>query len=116
MAYDEKLADRIREALINVPKLEEKKMFSGLAFMVNGKMCINVSHDDLMVRFDPSLQEEVAERKGFRPMIMKGRQLKGYAYISKEGFGSKKDFDYWIKLCLDFNKQAKSSKKKIKSK
>ncbi len=44
-------------------------------------------------------------------MIMKGRELKGYGYISEEGIKSKKDFDYWVSLSLDFNKQAKASKK-----
>ena len=57
MAYDKKLADRIREYLLQFPKLktEEKKMFRGLAFMINGKMCINVSGENLMCRFDPNL-------------------------------------------------------------
>ena len=44
-------------------------------------------------------------------MIMKGRQYEGYVYVSEEGFKSKKDFEYWIGLCLDFNKKAKASKK-----
>ena len=114
MAYDKNLADRIREYLARFPKLkiEEKKMFSGLVFMVNGKMCINASHDNLMCRFDPSLQEEVAEKNGFQPMIMKGRELKGYCYVSPEGFTKKKDFEYWINVCLDFNSKAKASKKR----
>ena len=83
--------------------------------MVNGKMCINVSGDELMCRFDPSLQELVASKKGYREMIMRGKMLKGYAYVRSEGFTSKKDFDYWINLCLQFNKDAKASKKKAKT-
>ena len=116
MAYDIKLADRIREYLVQFPKLkiEEKTMFRGLAFMVNGKMCINVSGDNLMCRFDPALQEEVAERNGFLPMIMKGKELKGYCYVEPEGFKRKADFEYWAGLCLTFNDKAKSSKKKKK--
>jgi len=114
MAYDTGLADKIREYLSQVPKLkiEEKKMFRGLAFMVNGKMCVNVSGDNLMCRFDPARQEEVVEKKGYEPMIMRGKELKGYCYVSPIGLKSKKDFEYWISLCLDFNKRAKSSKKK----
>ena len=113
MSYDTKLADRIREYLVEVPKLkiEEKKMFSGLAFMVNNKMCINVSHDKLMCRFDPDLQEEVSEKNGYEPMIMKGKELKGYCYVEPIGFKSKKDFEYWLNLCLDYNKRAKIFKK-----
>lgn len=114
MAYDINLANRIREHLLEFTKhkIEEKKMFSGLAFMVNGKMCINVSNDNLMCRFDPALQAETAERSGFLPMIMKGRELKGYCYVSPEGYRKKKDFEYWINLCLSFNAKAKASKKK----
>ena len=114
MAYNEKIADRIREALQHLPKVEEKKMFRGVTFMVDGKMCVSVSGDEMMCRFDPALQEMVAEKKGFRNMIMKGREYKGYGYISEEGIKSKKDFNYWVGLCLDFNKRAKASKKKKK--
>ena len=114
MSYDAKLADRVREYLVAFPglKIEEKKMFSGLAFMINDKMCVNVSGDKLMCRFDPDLQEEVAEKPGYEPMIMKGKELKGYCYVEPTGFKSRKDFEYWINLCLDYNKRAKSSKKK----
>jgi TfoX/Sxy family transcriptional regulator of competence genes len=114
MSYDIKLADRIREYLVEFPQLniDEKKMFSGLAFMVNEKMCVNVSGDKLMCRFDPDLQEEVSEKTGYEPMIMKGKELKGYCYVDSIGFKSKKDFEYWLNLCLDYNKRAKSSKKK----
>ncbi len=114
MAYNLKLADRVREYLADIPKLiiEEKKMFSGLTFMVNGKMCVSVSNDNLMCRFDPSLQEVAAEKNGFQPMIMKGRQYKGYCYVSPDGYKQKRDFDYWIRLCVDFNGKAKPSKKR----
>ena len=112
MAYSEKLAARVREALATISKVEEKKMFRGMTFMVNGKMCVNVSGEELMVRFDPALQETIAEKKGFITMTMKGRVYKGYGYVSQDAIKSKKDFDFWINLCLDFNGKAKSSKKK----
>jgi len=114
MAYSTKLANRVRTYLAGVSTItvEEKEMFSGLAFLVNDKMCVNVSGDDLMCRFDPALYADVAERPGYQPMIMRGRQLKGYCYVSEEGYKSKKDFEYWIKICLDCNAKAKSSKKK----
>jgi TfoX/Sxy family transcriptional regulator of competence genes len=114
MAYSTDLADRIRERLSEVPGIEvtEKKMFSGLSFLVNGKMCINVSHDNLMCRYHPDLEEEVSEKNGFLPMIMKGKQLKGYCYVEPAGFLKKDDFEYWIKICLDYNSIAKASKKK----
>jgi len=114
MTYDTKLADRIREYLVQFPELEieEKKMFRGLTFMVNGKMCVSVSGTNLMCRFDPALTEELAEKKGFLPMIMKGKEYKGYCYVEPAGFQSRKDFESWIRLCLSYNGKAKSSKKR----
>lgn len=116
MAYDIQLADRIREYLIKFPalKIHEKEMFSGVVFMVNGKMCVNVSGENLMCRFDPLLQQEVAERNGYYPMIMKGKELNGYCYVDPSGYRSRKDFEYWVDLCLDYNERAKVSKKKGK--
>lgn len=65
MAYSSSLADRIRKFLATKPdlKIEEKKMFRGVTFMVNGKMCVSVSGEELMCRFDPALQEEGMEKK-----------------------------------------------------
>lgn len=113
MAYDNKLADRIRKYLAKIPNLEieEKRMFRGLAFMVNGKMCVNVSGENLMCRFDPKLQNEIAEKQGYQPMIMKGKEYKGYCYISPDGFKTKNNFEYFVNLCIEYNKIAKSSKK-----
>jgi hypothetical protein len=75
MAYNLKLADRIRAYLVDVPALdiEEKEMFKGLTFMVNWKMCVCVSGDEMMVRFDPALQDTFAEQLGFRSMISGAR-------------------------------------------
>lgn len=111
MAYDEKLVERLREALAHLPRVEEKKMFRGVTFMVNRKMCVCVSGDDLMCRFDPAMHETVSEKNGFRTMIMKGREFKGFGYVTQDAIRSKKDFDFWINLCLDFNSSAKASKK-----
>jgi hypothetical protein len=116
MPYDTTLADRLREYLAQFPKLkiEEKKMFRSLAFMVNGRMCVNVSGENLMCRFDPTLHEVLAEKNGYEPMIMKGKELKGYCYINPIGLKSEKEFAYLVDLCLDYNERAKSSKKKKK--
>lgn len=113
MAYDKELANRIKEYLIQFPHLEieEKRMFGGLAFMINGKMCINVSHNNLMCRFDPNMTHGLAGKTGFLPMIMKGKEYKGYCYIEPAGFKSKKDFEFWVNLCLDYNDYAKPSKR-----
>ena len=116
MPYNEKLAGRVRGALQQLPGVEEKKMFRGLTFMVNNKMCISISGDKLMCRFDPAHQETVIKRAGFEPMIMKGSVYQGFCYVNENGFKSKKNFDYWINLCLDFNDRAKSAKKIKKTK
>ncbi|MBX2966706.1 MAG: TfoX/Sxy family protein [Cyclobacteriaceae bacterium] len=114
MAYDHNLAARVREYLSEIDELqvEEKAMFGGLAFMINKKMCINIGDDMLMCRFDPTLTKELSTRPGYLPMIMKGKEYKGYCYVESAGYKNKKDFEFWIKLCLDYNDTAKSSKKK----
>lgn len=112
MAYSESLANRVREALARLPKVEEKKMFRGITFMVNGKMCISIGNDEIMCRIDPEIFETVLERNGCRPMIHGKRVMKGFVFVSEEGYSRKMDFDYWIDLVLDFNKRAKPAKKK----
>jgi len=116
MAYDHKLADRIRAYLADIPglEIEEKEMFRGMTFMVNGKMCVSVSGDEMMVRFDPVWQDAFSERQGFRPMQMKNRLYKGYGYISPDAIRTQKEFIFWIQQCLDFNPRAKASGKKKK--
>jgi TfoX/Sxy family transcriptional regulator of competence genes len=113
MAYNLKVAERVREYLAQFKgkNIEEKSMFAGLAFMVNDKMCINVSGDNLMCRFDSKKTEEVSSKMGYQPMVMKGKEYKGYCYVTPEGFQTKQDFEYWLNLCLSFNNQAVSSKK-----
>lgn len=111
MAYDEQLAQRVREALQALPNVTEKRMFSGIAFIVNDKMCINVSADRLMCRIGAVKQQEMVEKPYVEEMIMRGKVMKDYVYVNPAGFKHKKDFDNWVKLCLDFNDEAKSSKK-----
>jgi TfoX/Sxy family transcriptional regulator of competence genes len=112
MAYNEELANKVREAFYLLPKVEEKKMFRGITFMVNGKMCVSVGNDELMCRIDPDLSEVVLERNGCRPMIHGKRTMKGFVFVSEEGYSRKKDFDYWLGLALDYNKKAKPARKK----
>ncbi len=112
MAYNEKFAVRIRKTLSEVKNLREKEMMGGLTFMVNDKMCIGIIKDEMMCRIDPDLQETALEKTGWRIMDFTGRPMKGYVMVNESGMKAKKEFDYWINLCLDFNKRAKSSKKK----
>lgn len=115
MPYNEKLADRIREALVkSVTDIQEKQMFRGLCFMVNDKMCVCVSGDEMMCRIDPAIWEPLMECDGVRGMYRNNKPIVGYVYVAPDAIKTKKDFDYWIKLCLDFNAKAKSSKTKKK--
>ena len=84
MAYDQGLAERVREMLQSQQKVEEKKMFNGLAFMVNEKMCICVSNNNLMCRVDPLLHTKLDNKKGWKLMEMKGKLLEGYILVNQE--------------------------------
>jgi TfoX/Sxy family transcriptional regulator of competence genes len=66
MAFNEKLADRIRERLADLPNIEEKKMMGGLTFMYNGKMCLGIIKDEMMCRIDPELHEIAIRKNGYR--------------------------------------------------
>jgi TfoX/Sxy family transcriptional regulator of competence genes len=112
MAYDTKLADRIRLKLENLSNIEEKEMMGGLTFMYNTKMCVGIIGDEMMCRIDPEIQETALSRNGCRIMDFTKRPMKGYVMVEEVGMKSESDFYYWINLCLDFNSKAKSSKKK----
>ena len=110
MSYDDHLANRVREQLISVRKVEEKKMMGGLTFMVNDKMCVGILNDDLIIRIDPYIYEKALGKRGSREMDFTGRPMKGFVFIDPEGTRTKKDLEYWVNLALDFNKRAKASK------
>jgi TfoX/Sxy family transcriptional regulator of competence genes len=116
MAYNEDLANRIRLRLVELDHIEEKQMMGGLTFMYNGKMCVGIIKDELMCRIDPKIHEECVEKLGCRTMDFTKRPMIGYILIDENGMKSNADFDYWINLALDFNKSAKSSKKKAAKK
>lgn len=112
MAYSEKISNKIRETLAGLTEVEEKEMFGGMCFMVDGKMCMGVIKDEMMCRIDPEDYETALTKKGSREMDFNGRPMKGYVFVSEDGFKSKKDFDHWRRLCLEFNTRAEASKKK----
>jgi TfoX/Sxy family transcriptional regulator of competence genes len=112
MAYDEKLADRIREQLVNLPVIEEKQMMGGLAFMVNDKMCVGVIKDEMMCRIDPEFHQTAVEITGCRTMDFTKRPMKGWVLIDNNGMRNQKEFEFWINLALEFNPKSKPSGKK----
>ena len=116
MAYNEKLADRVREIISLTHKnTEEKKMFGGLCFMVNDKMCIGVEQERLMVRLDPVIYGEVLDKEGAQPMDFTGKVMKGYVFVDIDAVNTKAKLNYWVQLALEYNKKAKASKKRRSS-
>lgn len=116
MAYNELLGDRIRQVLQDKKvAFEEKKMFGGLCFMVDHKMCVGIVKEDLMARIGPDGFEDALKKKGVRDMDFAGRPMKGYVYVEPEAIDMDKQLEYWVQLCLDFNPLAKASKKKKKT-
>jgi TfoX/Sxy family transcriptional regulator of competence genes len=114
MAFNENIADRIRNSFATLSNVEEKKMMGGIAFMYNGKMCVGVIKDDLMCRIDPEAHEELINLKGCRTMDFTKRPMIGYILIDESGMETDKQFNFWINKALAFNPMAKASKKKKK--
>jgi TfoX/Sxy family transcriptional regulator of competence genes len=113
MAYNDHLADRIRRVFEEkkVHNIEEKKMMGGLTFMVNGKMCIGIVKEDLMVRLNPDLHDASILKMGARTMDFTAKPMRGYIFVNAEGVDKDADLEDWIQLALDFNGLAKASKK-----
>ena len=112
---DQVLAERVRAALGRLPRVAERKMFGGICFMVNGKMCITVGHGRLMCRIDPEQHEMAVARKGARTARMKGRAYRGFVFVRADAVRTKPALVYWVGLCLAFNGRAKSSRKRPSS-
>ncbi|TDW99120.1 TfoX/Sxy family protein [Dinghuibacter silviterrae] len=112
MAYDQKLAERVRQKLASLSNVEEKPMMGGLTFMYNDKMCLGIIKDELMCRIDPDLHDAAIAKTGCRTMDFTNRPMRGYVLVEQSGLKTEKDFDYWVGIALDFNKKAKASRKK----
>ena len=106
------LVDRVRAALAGTPRVQEKKMFGGTAFMVRGKMCVSARETRIMCRIDPAMHDTAVKRKGCRTVVMGGRAYLGYVHVAAAALRTKRDLDYCITLALDFNARAKASAKR----
>jgi TfoX/Sxy family transcriptional regulator of competence genes len=118
MAYDEKLADRIRESLSGTKGILEKKMFGGIAFMWKDKMFVGIIKDDLMVRVLLDREEEALDKPHARPMDFTNKPMRGFIYVSPDGIKTKKNLDMWIELGKEYvvNSPPKKEKEKKKKK
>lgn len=104
MAYDEDLAHRIRE-LLGSEKHVEKAMFGGLAFMINGNMAVAASgHGGLMVRVPPDQTNALLAREHVEPMVMAGRETRGWLRVSADGINTKRQLQSWVKRGVDYAK------------
>ena len=102
MAYDEGLAERIREHFQGRNNVEEKKMFGGLCFMVSNHMCCGIVKDTLMARVGPDNYENCLAAKHAGEMDFTGKAMKGMVYVSPKGIESDTDLANWIDRCLTF--------------
>lgn len=105
MAYDEDLANRIRELLASERGVEEKRMFGGLAFLIHGNMSVAASgRGGLMVRVPPGDTEDLLERDHVEPMVMAGRETKGWVRVSDDGVKTKRQLQSWVTRGVDHAK------------
>ncbi|MCW8125674.1 TfoX/Sxy family protein [Microbulbifer halophilus] len=100
MAYNENLAEKVRELLQESDGLSEKKMFGGLAFMLNGNMACGVVGEELMVRVGPDGYQEALAERYTRPMDYTGRPLKGMVYVEEDAVAA--DLDNWVNRGAEF--------------
>jgi TfoX N-terminal domain len=97
MAYDEELADRIRELIGTEPDLAEKKMFGGLAFLIGGNMAIGASGEGgILVRVNPEETDSLVETTIARPMEMRGREMKGWLRVDSEDVPTRDALAEWV--------------------
>lgn len=112
MAYDEFLAERIQRIYTEkkIP-FTAKKMFGGVCFLIDEKMCTGVIKAEMMVRIDPDINDEQLKHPGARPMDFSGKSMKGFIMVDPLNVDMEEDLEYWIDLALAYNPKAKASKK-----
>ncbi|MDN5941674.1 MAG: TfoX/Sxy family protein [Nitrospira sp.] len=86
-------------------------MFGSNAFMVRGKLCVSARAKRILCRIDPAFHDTVVERKGYRAVVMKGRQYRGYVYVDAGSVRTKRALTYWVDLALNYNKTITSKRK-----
>ena len=102
MAFDELLADRIREALGDRSGIKEKRMFGGLAFLLNGNMAVGIVGDRLMIRFDKTAHEFVLSHRHVSPMDFTHRPMRGFAFVEKQGIATDEQLGQWVGFACDY--------------
>jgi TfoX N-terminal domain len=112
MAYDEDLANRIRELLAGHRGVEEKRMFGGLAFLIGGHMAVAASgHGGLMVRVPPEETATLLDRAHVSPMVMAGRETRGWLRVSDEGVKTKRQLEPWVNRGAEYVRSLPAKRK-----
>ena len=112
MPYNERLAERIRALLAKHPGITERKMFGGIAFMIDGKMCVGIVGDDLMVRTGAERYADALARPNARPMDFTGRVSRGMVYVSPAGVTRGPALERWIDMGLAAAAEATPSRRR----
>jgi hypothetical protein len=103
MAYDEDLADRIRDLLADEPGVTEQKMFGGLAFLIGGNMSVAASgQGGLLLRIDPDQAEDLVSRAHAEAFVMRGRPMDGWLRVAPEGVVRSSDLRQWVTLGVSY--------------
>ncbi|MBW3592517.1 MAG: TfoX/Sxy family protein [Actinobacteria bacterium] len=102
MAYDERLAERVRAILAEREDLSERKMFGGIAFMLAGNMAVGVSGDDLIVRLDPEEYEAALDEPGAREFDMTGRPMTGWLLVGPDATAAEDGLRSWVERAAAF--------------
>ena len=102
VAYNEELADRVREALSERTDVEEKRMFGGLTFMVAGQMCCGVLKNDFVVRVEPTDFDALVAQPHVRPFDFSGRPMQGMVYVDLDGLSDAEALRIWVKRGTDY--------------
>ena|SRR5438270_687342 len=103
MAYDEDLANRIRELIAAEPDVTEQRMFGGLAFLVRGNMSVAASgQGGLLLRVDPEETDALLRRSHARPFEMRGREMQGWLRVDSEGVRTKRQLEPWVRRGVEY--------------
>ena len=102
MAFDERLAERIRRQLTKRKGLTEKKMFGGLAFLLNGNMCCGVHGQDMIVRLDPAQTDKALSERHTRVFDLTGRPMKGWILVEARGLATDAALSKWTRTAVDY--------------
>ena len=111
MAYNENLAQRVRQEFAAHAAVTEKRMFGGLTFLLRGKMCCGVHQDDLIVRVGAEYYEEALTEPHVRPMDLTGRPLRGWVFVGPVGYRTDRALGKWVRQAVAFTGSLHPKKK-----